>query len=98
MPKYHDATIRVMLNGFIVKVGCQEVVAENPESLLKLIKEYLKDPEKAEKELTKNSYKRDEGTGSATPLATLGPVYGGKWPDILSGGTDSGASSKSDVR
>jgi hypothetical protein len=49
--KYRDAKITVVHNGFIVEIGCAKVVAENPDSLLKLIKNYLNDPIKAEKEM-----------------------------------------------
>ena len=36
-------------NGFIVKIGCGRFVAENVDSLLKQLTEYLSDPTKIEK-------------------------------------------------
>ena len=40
MKKYRDAKIEVVSNGFIVTIGCQRVVAESAETMLKRFKEY----------------------------------------------------------
>lgn len=69
MKQYRDATIKVVLNGFIVIIGCQQVVAETPESLLKLIRNYLDDPEKTEKEMQEKSLQG--GMEQCVPHMTL---------------------------
>lgn len=53
--KYYNAKIDVVLNGFVVKIGCVTVVAETPERLLELITKYLNDPIATEKELREKS-------------------------------------------
>ena len=53
--KYYNAEIRVVSNGFVVKIGCQTVVAESAESLKKMICDYLDNPADAEKKLRANS-------------------------------------------
>lgn len=53
--RYRGATIGVVANGFIITIGCQTIVAETPNKLLKLITDYLDDPNKAEKDLIENS-------------------------------------------
>jgi len=55
MKKYRSAEINVVANGFIIRIGCQTIIAESPKKLKKLICDYLDDPEKAEKELFENS-------------------------------------------
>lgn len=59
MKKYRNAQIEVVANGFIVKIGCQKVVAETPEKLLSLITDYLNDPDKAWRKLLENSIAYD---------------------------------------
>jgi hypothetical protein len=53
--KYRNAQIEVVSNGFIVTIGCQRVVAESAETMLKRFKEYYDNPEEAEKKLFENS-------------------------------------------
>ena len=43
-------TIRTVLNGYRVEVGCQEVVFESRKRMLKEIGRYLKNPNKVEAE------------------------------------------------
>jgi len=86
--KYRDANIRVVLNGFIVKIGCSEVVAETPESLLKLITRYLKDPDKTEKEMFKKKmyYGNTVGSQDNIDIPLLGrSLHGGAYSQPLHG-------------
>ena len=54
--RYRGATIQVVSNGFIIKIGCQTVVAESAESLKKLVSAYLDDPDGTEHKLLKGSF------------------------------------------
>lgn len=45
-----DLSIRAVLNGYIVSVGCQIVVFESRTKLLTELGRYLEDPDKVEKE------------------------------------------------
>lgn len=53
--RYRGATISVVSNGFIIKIGCQTVVAESAQSLMELIAGYLNDPAGTEKRLLRDS-------------------------------------------
>ncbi len=45
-----EITIRPCLNGFICKVGCQQVVFNDRTTLLNSLQNYLNDPDQVEKE------------------------------------------------
>lgn len=51
----HNITIRPVLNGFVCKVGCSEVVFENIKSLLVELEKYLEDPPEREKHYRENA-------------------------------------------
>jgi len=70
-----DITIKAVLNGFIVTVGCQQVVFASVEALEKDLGLYLRDPETSEKHYRENSinakHVRDETMNStATSVFT----------------------------
>ena len=56
---YRSATIDVVANGFIIKIGCRHLVAESPENLKKLICSYLDDPVGTEKDIFENDITRN---------------------------------------
>ncbi len=41
----HDLTIKVALNGYVVRVGCQRVVFNNRDHMLRALNDYLDDPD-----------------------------------------------------
>lgn len=41
----YDLTIKVALNGYVVRVGCQRVVFNDRELMLRALNDYLNDPE-----------------------------------------------------
>lgn len=45
----HEITIRAVLNGYVVQVGCQTVVFQSQEAMLSELGQYLRDPEGMEK-------------------------------------------------
>ncbi len=57
--RYRSARIIPVLNGFIIEVGCQKVVAETGEKLIELVSNYIKDPGKMEQEMLKYSLSFD---------------------------------------
>ena len=62
--RYRDFKVTVVLNGFLIKIGCSEVVASSPEELVWLVKKYMKDPNKMEKQMLKDSFRTcDTGYG-----------------------------------
>jgi transcription initiation factor TFIID subunit TAF12 len=54
-----DVTIRAVLNGFVVKVGCQEVVFESRERLLSELDRYLTDPNTVEQEYREQAVNKE---------------------------------------
>ena len=46
---YRPIEIRVVLNGFVVTVGCQTVVYQDADDLLEELGAYFRDPDAAEK-------------------------------------------------
>ena len=79
--RYRGATIQVVSNGFIIKIGCQTVVAESAESLKKLVSAYLDDPDGTEHKLLKRSF--------ALNNAALEPVNPNRFTTPVTGtGTD----------
>ena len=52
MNQLQTITISAVLNGYVVKVGCQELVFESRKRLLKELNRYLKKPDKVEREYT----------------------------------------------
>ena len=40
----YDLTIKVALNGYVVRVGCQRVVFNDRELMLRALNDYLNDP------------------------------------------------------
>ena len=62
--RYRDFKVTVVLNGFLIKIGCSEVVASSPEELVLLVKKYMKDPAKMERQMLKDSFRTcDTGYG-----------------------------------
>lgn len=52
----HDIVIKASSNnGYIVTVGCATFVAEDPSTLIAGLKQYLKDPKAAEKEMNEKA-------------------------------------------
>lgn len=56
-----------VLNGFVVKVGCQEVVIKSVEELGYEIERYYKHPEKVEEEYLKNAINERIGESQHNP-------------------------------
>ena len=77
MKKYRNANIEVVLNGFIINIGCSKVVAESPESLIKLITQYLKDPTGTEKKLSENSFRFSDLNGLISASQTTAVTSNG---------------------
>lgn len=53
----NDVGIRRVLNGFIVKIGCQEVVFESQEKMLSELGRYFNNPQLVTKEYQDNAFK-----------------------------------------
>jgi hypothetical protein len=70
----HEITIRAVLNGFHVKVGCQQLAFESRKSLLRELERYLEDPVKVEKEYRENAIHK---TLLTDPTVPTGYVTGG---------------------
>jgi hypothetical protein len=68
MKTYRSAMINVVANGFIIEIGCQKLVASNPEQLKKLVCDYLDDPYRTEK-----SIMRDHLNGSRPEPVAYAP-------------------------
>ncbi len=45
-----DFTVRAVLNGYVVNIGCQTLVFNNPAALCDEIERYLRNPQAVEKE------------------------------------------------
>ena len=50
-----DITIKTALNGYLVRVGCQRVVFNNRETMLRALNDYLENPNKIEEMYTYGS-------------------------------------------
>lgn len=74
-----DITIRPILNGFIVTVGCQALAFTSVDELTIKLAGYLRDPEKAEKEFLKEAINRRHTLGSEVhvPPQTAEPMGAG---------------------
>ncbi len=53
---YHDVSVKVVPNGFIIRVGCTEIVATDPRAIIGLAEDYYSDPEGT----MRNFLKRDK--------------------------------------
>lgn len=54
---YRSANIEVVANGFIIKIGCQLLVASTPGQLKQLVSNYLDDPHGTEKSIMRDHLK-----------------------------------------
>lgn len=76
-----DITITSVLNGWIVRVGCQTVVFNDMARMLKDIEAYLNNPVEAEKSYQSNSVNAGKvgnvvnGLIGNTTVATAGSAY-----------------------
>jgi hypothetical protein len=59
-----DITISPALNGWKVKVGCQEVLFTNRKTMLEEISRYINDPAKVEKEYLSKSKNKNYNFGT----------------------------------
>lgn len=50
-----DVTIKVALNGYVVRVDCQRIVFSDCDQMIQAIKDYLKNPEEVEAEYIRTS-------------------------------------------
>lgn len=66
-----DIKIRAVLNGFVVEVGCQTVVFNDPDSLAVAVRKYLSDPEGTEKNYLALPNAKHTNGGDL-PVATAG--------------------------
>lgn len=57
----HNITIKGVLNGWIVNVGCQTVVFDDLEIMMKEIQTYIKYPETSEKKYMENRKNHSPG-------------------------------------
>jgi hypothetical protein len=71
--KYRDFNVKVVLNGFIITIGCQQAVASTPKELVDLVKKYMDNPAKTEKEMTEKSLRFEESS-LYTPFGA--PLHG----------------------
>jgi hypothetical protein len=55
-----EFTVRPVLNGYIVHIGCQTVVFESRQGLISAITEYLKEPEVVESRWLKHALNAGE--------------------------------------
>jgi len=55
--KYRDFKVTVVLNGFLIEIGCSKVVASSPKELTKLVSKYMKDPIKMKRQMMKDSFR-----------------------------------------
>ena len=88
--KPRDITIHAVMNGYLVQVGCQQVVFESTSKLMEELMAYLKDPQAVEKRYGWDPTKEADGPTPATPpgysydlrsaQATLGREYVGTPP------------------
>ncbi len=60
-------TIRPVLNGYVVQVGCQEVVFDSTDALISGLRHYLSDPEAIEKDYRENALHKDLINRPAAP-------------------------------
>lgn len=50
-----DITIKPVLNGFVVRMGCQRIVFGDREVMIRALNDYLDEPSKTEERYTLNS-------------------------------------------
>lgn len=55
--RYRGFEVKVCLNGFIIIVGCQTLVAQSPAMLVDMVAKYMDDPEGYEKELRSKGFR-----------------------------------------
>lgn len=78
-----EITIKPVLNGYVCKVGCQEIVFQNRNEMLKEIGRYYEDPEGTEAKFKKNAvnkicpdsdllYSPGSNTIASTTIPSLG--------------------------
>lgn len=73
-----DITIRTVLNGYVVQVGCQTVVYNSVDTLLVELRNYLIDPEDAEKRYSQFPNARFTLNGPAQQVAQTERQYVGE--------------------
>lgn len=66
----HQVTINAVLNGWIVKVGCQTLVTTDEDELIKHLGEYLKDPKKKMESFLKTAKNKYLWDSQPQPLPT----------------------------
>ncbi len=68
-----DINIQAVLNGYIVKVGCQTVVFESLDSMLGELKSYCRDPEFVERSYLENAINAKQMFGNQPRAAQPEP-------------------------
>ena len=70
---YRPVTITPVLNGFIVKVGCSQVVFTDEDDFIDAFSKWIKDPQGTERSYQKNAI--NDG-----PVPTEAPTLGAEGP------------------
>jgi len=76
-----EIRIQAVLNGFVVRVGCQTIVCESKGKLLRELGRYLENPEGVEAEYLKHTINAVGGplVEAVQPMDTVyPPPYGGE--------------------
>jgi hypothetical protein len=72
-----EVVIRAVLNGFIVRCGCQEVVFKSLFDMTAEINKYYTDPEVVEKEYQEKAINKPSGGVQDVTAATSNRIYHG---------------------
>ena len=64
-----DINISAVLNGWVVKVGCQTLVFDEITKLVLSLSDYLRNPEETEKRFLTNSVNAKHTNGGAVPTS-----------------------------
>ncbi len=70
-----DIYIRPVLNGFLIKVGCQYVVFDDRDKMVDNLMRYLLDPERVEKEWTVGAMHAKHLLGAPAGIAAVAPPH-----------------------
>ena len=73
---FREITINAVANGWIVQVGCQRFVYDDPQVLIKDIRDYLDNPVDKEEVMLKTC-RNAKWTAQAPPTPTPAGVYNG---------------------
>lgn len=65
----HEIKIKAVLNGYIVNVGCQILVFESRQKLIKELDAYLDKPKETEKKYRSTPHAKNVGQGCELGLA-----------------------------